>query len=72
MNGIAPRFHSQVLWGLLFPALVLWAREPDMGFGAWCEVGAPCSSDGSSWFLTALMVVEPDLFRSLSLVPVLT
>ena len=31
MDRIPTDFYSQILWGLLFPALVFWAGEPSMG-----------------------------------------
>lgn len=32
-EGVLANFHSQILWGILFPALVLRAREPSLGLG---------------------------------------
>lgn len=33
MDGIPTDIHSQLLWGLLFPVLVLWAGESGMKLG---------------------------------------
>lgn len=31
--GIPAGVHSQMIWGLFFPALVLWVKEPSVGMG---------------------------------------
>ena len=32
-NGIPPDFHSQMLWGILFQALVFQAEDSSVGLG---------------------------------------
>lgn len=31
--GMLADFHNQILWGLLFSVLMLWAGEPHVGLG---------------------------------------
>ena len=39
MDGITIDFHSQILWGLLFLVLVLWAQEPSVDLGPLASQG---------------------------------
>lgn len=56
-------FHSQVLWELLFPALVLWTMEPGVGLRAFALQVGPMRLRFLSWFLTATRGCGASPFR---------
>lgn len=52
MDYVLADVHSQLLWGLLFPALVLWAGESGVGLGPLDLQGGPLQPRYPSQFLT--------------------
>ena len=56
-------FHSQMLWGLLFPAMVFWAKEPSMGLGPINSYWRPLRPRYFSQFFTTTVGVIPAILH---------
>ena len=72
MNRTLIDFHSQMLWGFLFPALVLQDEELCMGLGPLIPQENLWGWDIPSNSQPSHVGVGPDPFSSLPLLPVLT
>lgn len=58
-----PHFHSQVLWELLFMALVVWPGESCVGLGPLVALGETLQPRYPSGFSTATCGCETSLFH---------
>lgn len=70
--GILAGFHIKLSWGLLFPALVLWAGKPDVELQCLTPRGDFCSWDIPHDSRPPQVGVGSDCFEFSLLLPVLT
>lgn len=63
MDGILAYFHRQMLWELLFLALVLQAGKPGLGLRLLSALGGYLQSKYFSQFLTTTCECRPNLFQ---------